>query len=221
MSKRIFWGSALLLVGLLLLASNFGYLAPFSIWSLWPILVIWPALRVTFGRVCFVVGDRHWRGRSSFVGEIRYGRRPWEFKSPMAVDLWAGDVDIDLTTATFQPGPNYLYVHAWAGDIDIAVPRDMKVSVEASCSAGDLELLGRHRSGLGVSLKAEEPVGWDTKAGAKGAASAGAEAGAQASEAGAKASETASGTAAGEGPAGTESTLFIRVDVTFGDVKVG
>jgi len=296
MSKRVFWGSALLLIGLLLLASNLGYLAPFSFRGLWPILIIWPTLRLIFGRAFVVFGDsrrrerlwvgsslgirfvavwilagavaqllhnlslitydwgfvsywtlpvllvgigvvilarphdRHWSfvqrrhmsgeswgNVSGLVGEVDIGRRPWDFKSPMRLDLWAGDINIDLTTARFQPGPNYLYVTAWAGDIDIQAPEGIEVVAEADCSAGQIAIFHRRRSGLGVGVKASRGAGGavvgasgDVVVGASGDAAGGSSDDATVADSSPAASETA-----GEAP-----RLFIKLDLTFGDVRI-
>ncbi len=269
MSRRVFWGSSLLVVGLLLLASNLGYLARFSVWSLWPVLVMWPALRLaTLGSFVTVVDERrreriwvggslgfrlvmlwvfagataqlghnlslwpydwgfvtywslpfllvgvglavllrprhrawswvrcdHCRGEggnvSGFVGDIRYGDRPWDFKSPMKVSLWAGDVDLDLTTARFSPGPNYLVVRAWAADVDIRVPEGIEVVAEAGCSAGEVSLFDRRRSGLGVWLRAGRP-GPDGEAGA----------------------------GRNDPGAGAQTKLYVKASLTFGQVRV-
>lgn len=257
--RNAFWGLALLLVGGLLLASNLGYIAPFSLWDLWPILIIWPALKVVFGRVFVSIfehgpasgarirlnrslgvrlvalwllagataqllhnldllaydwgdvsywtlpvllvgiglaillrpqrrrpsftwyhGDRNhagcggsgttgrdasggewteWdepEGSRSFVsvGDLRYGARPWEFKSPMLVNMWAGDVDMDLTTARFAEADNYLTVTGWAGDVDIRTPDDLEVIVEARSSAGDIHVFDQHRDGVSPHVQA-------------------------------------------------------------------
>jgi len=287
MSGRFFWGSALLVVGLALLASNLGYIEPFNVWGLWPILIIWPALKILFkGAFITVGGTKKWTGFrlgaglitrlvflwvavgaaaellnnlalipydwgdmaywslpfllagiglvlifrprrknwgwncceadlaaeggsvSSFVGDLSYGRRPWEFKSPVTVDLWAGDIDIDLTTARFGPGENHLYVEAWAGDVDIRAPEGIEVSVRASCSAGQIRIFGQHREGLGVSLSAARPAG-----DAAGPAGTGTE-GAEAREAsGADAADAA-------GETTERPRLYIDIDLTFGDVSV-
>ncbi len=296
-ARRIFWGSALVLVGLLLLASNLGYLQPFSFWGLWPILIIWPALRVVFGRSYVTVGlnnrrqrvwtgaglgtrvvalwilagataellhnlhlidygwgfmaywtlpillvglglailarprhfGRHWcwcGGRaphwtdadweggsvSSFAGDLRLGRCPWDFKSPMKVDLWAGDIDLDLSTARFEPGDNHLYVSAWAADVDIKAPEGIEVKAEASCSAGQITIFGRERSGLGVANQAVRPArdgreaDWAAEEEGRGASKAGSAAG--------------EGVATGGDPATGQPRLFIHVDLTFGDVDI-
>jgi hypothetical protein len=284
MSRRVFWGSALLLVGALLLASNLGYLAAFSVWSLWPILVMWPTLRAAtrhtwvtvskeprrkriwvggnlwfrlvmlwvfagataqlvynlglwpydWGYVAYwtlpvlLVGmgltvllrPRHrafaWVRRehvasgdccgdvSSFAVDLRFGNRPWVFKSPMKVDIWAGDIDLDLSTAQFSPGANYLYVSAFAADVDIRAPEGIEVEAEASCSAGDIGLFHEHRSGLGVHLCAGRR--------AFGAAER-TDAGSGRSDP--EAANNAPGSETKEPP-----RLYIKVDVTFGDVKV-
>lgn len=289
-ARRLFWGSAFLLVGLLLLASNLGYLQPFSVWGLWPILIIWPALRLVFGHAFVAVVDhgrreRIWVGRSlgvrlvalwvlagaaaqllhnlslivydwgfvaywtlpvllvglglailtrprhegwsffhhtrwshadgdccegregsvsSFAGDVHLGRHPWDFKSPMRVDLWAGDIDIDLSTARFEPGMNTLYVSAWAADVDVKAPEGIDVVAEASCTAGQIDVFERCRSGLAIGATATRPADGggagtttDAGAGAKAAGSSGAAEGAP------------------ERP-----RLFIRVALTFGDVRI-
>jgi len=232
MSRRMWWGVAVVVVGLLLLAANFGYIAPFSVWGLWPILLILPSAKFAAGGMTIVVrSDRgrvraqaatgvgyrlvalwvalgagaqllrninlipwdwgdvaygtlplllvgiglalmlrprdglwHWSqkermgraasGTSVIVGDLRFGARPWVFKSPMSVSLWAGDVGVDLTTAQFTPGDNFLALHGWAGDLDVRVPDGIEVVVEAHCGAGQLRVFGERRDGLGCDLKA-------------------------------------------------------------------
>lgn len=39
MSKQIFWPSAMIVMGFIILASNLGLL-PIALWSLWPIILI-------------------------------------------------------------------------------------------------------------------------------------------------------------------------------------
>lgn len=277
MTRRIFWGTGLLVVGLLLLASNLGYIGTFSVWSLWPLLIIWPALRLLtrrlfvtvtrgsrtrrlfvgrnlgfrlvvlwvlagataqllnnlgliaydWGSVAYwslpilLVGlglavmlrprrSRRWwlheewvktgsspGGVSSFVGDLHYGSRPWVFKSPMTIDLFAGDTDLDLSTAQFSPGDNYLYVTMWAGELDIRAPEGIDVDVQASCSAGELRVFEELRSGLGLELHAGRPAGLGRGARVDGAPGTG----------------DADGTAA-------PPRLFIIVDMTFGSMRV-
>jgi len=268
MSRNLFWGAALLLVGLLLLASNLGYIAPFSIWSLWPILIISPALKIVMGfsyarisidgrrvRVPFSrgvglrlvalwflagataellsnlslieydwgdvaywtlplllvglglmillrPGRRSWGwsrearkarrksgGGGSFIpiGDLRYGSRPWDFNSPMDLNLWVGDVDMDLTTASFEPGDNYLSVRMWAGDLDVRAPRHIEVIVNANCSAGEIRVFQEERSGVGIDLEARRPA-------------------------------LEGGPAEGETRA--ETRLFIGIDMTFGNARI-
>ncbi|MEW6032647.1 MAG: cell wall-active antibiotics response protein [Bacillota bacterium] len=283
--RSAFWGLALLLAGLLLLAANLGHIPEFNVWGLWPILVMWPAAKLAFGRLFVTVrspsrplrvrigrslgvrlvalwvlagataqllfnlslssytwGDvsywtlpllliglgalllfrprrRVWRwsewvenGRSgrartwpsaeeppgepsnisSFVGDLRFGSRPWVFKSPMNIQLWAGDIDLDLTTAEFAPGDNYLTIRAWAGDLDVRAPRDMEVIVEAHCGAGDMRIFDEHRSGMDLNIRVRRrPEG---RAGDDSTPS---------------------------GDADSRGRLFIGIDMSFGEVRVG
>ncbi|HCJ09862.1 MAG TPA: hypothetical protein DHW14_01685 [Clostridiales bacterium] len=261
MPRNVFWGAVLLLVGFLLLASNLGYIARFSIWGLWPLLVIWPALKFAAGQAFVTVGRdtatkrirvggslgvrlvalwflagataqllsnlslspydwgdvAHWTlplllvglgltillrprrrrweweqtseaaihgGISSLIGDVRFGARPWVFKSPMRINLWVGDIDLDLTTARFQPGDNYLVIRAWAGDIDLRVPKDMEVVAEVRCMTGEARVFEEHRSGTGIDLAARRPA------------------------------------LGGDGTEAGGSRLFIGIDITFGEIRV-
>ena len=242
MARHMAWGLLLLVVGSLLLASNFGFIPPFNIWDLWPLLLIWPAAKFLLGesfirvdgrqyRVrlgsaaglgfqlvalwvligagaellhnlrlfpfdwgdlagwtlpLFLVGiglaimlrPRHgaWRwshrdalrdnirdgfrsGTSAVAGDLSYGSRPWVFKSPMTIRLWAGDVDVDLTTAEFTAEDNYLAVKAWAGEVTMRVPDDMDVAVEARCSAGEITVFDERRDGLGCEVTVARQAG--------------------------------------------------------------
>lgn len=280
MSKRIFWGIGIVIVGVLLLAANFGYIRPFSVWGLWPVFILVPAAKfalqgvdidvdVATGKtrhstrfrpsigyrliaLWVVVGaaaellnnvhlfpydwgdiaywtlplllvgiglalmlrphDRMWRwsqsekvrnaasGTSVLVGDLRFGSRPWVFKSPMLISLGiAGDVDVDLTTAQFSPGDNYLALKAWAGEFTVRVPDNIEVVVEAHCSAGQLRVFDEERDGVSCDLKVTRPA----RVAASGYASA-----------------------AGDGvyccePNDTEPVrLFIGASLTFGDVRI-
>jgi len=261
MPRNVYWGAALLLVGLLLLASNLGYIARFSLWGLWPLLVIWLSLKFALGRTFVTVGRdtatkrirvggslgvrlvalwfltgataqllfnlslspydwgdvAHWTlplllvglgliiilrprrrkwewevrsgtagdgGVSSLIGDVRLGARPWAFKSPMRIALWVGDIDLDLTTARFEPGDNYLVIRAWAGDVNVRVPRDMEVVAEVRCTAGEARVLDEYRSGTAIDLTARRPA------------------------------------PGGDGAEAGGTRLFIGIDVTFGEIRV-
>ncbi|MCL6580756.1 MAG: cell wall-active antibiotics response protein [Firmicutes bacterium] len=237
MAERLIWGVVLVVVGLLLLAANFGYIPPFSVWDLWPVLVLVPALRLTFagiGRAWMTLEGRRrsfrvpvrfgvrlvglWLGAGataellnnvglsrygwgavaswtlplllvalgleiiarsgrttrwshgevlrepsaekiwSFVGDLRFGARPWTFRSPMRIDLWAGDVDVDLTTASLPTGDSYLSVQVWAGEVSVRVPDDVEVHVEAYCSLGRVHVLGTVRDGYDLVVKESRPA---------------------------------------------------------------
>lgn len=294
-ARRLFWAGAFIFVGALLLVSNLGYLHPFRVWALWPVLVLWPALRLAFGRAFVAVVDHgpdgeyirvgrglglrlvalwvaagaaaqlaanlglttrgwsfvavwslpvllvglgvvilahprglgcpggwcaagrthrgwEWSGRGypagerkvyAFAGDIELGREPWDFKSPMVVDVWAGDIALDLTTARLGAGENVLYVSAWAADVDITVPADLEVSAEVAVRAGEIDVLGRRRSGLGIQVKVDRP-----------ASSSGAGSPATGSE------EAAEPSAAHSGDPSDRPRLRIKVGLGFGDVRI-
>jgi len=281
MSRRLWWGLGILVVGVLLLAANLGYIRPFSVWGLWPIFLLWPALKFVFQGMTFnldvelvtvrrrvqvvpslgyrlialwvaigagaqllhnvnlirydwgdvtywtlpllLVGiglalmlrprDHMWRwthgdkmrdqasGTSVFVGDLRFGSRPWVFKSPMAISLWAGDVDVDLTTAQFAPGDNFLALHAWAGEFNVRVPESIEVTVEAHCSAGQLQVFDERRDGIGCDLKSTRPARVPSN-GYGGISGVG------------------TGAETGTEPSVEKTRLFVGANLTFGDVRV-
>ncbi len=240
MHRQVFWGGVLLVAGLLLLASNFGFIAPFSVFDLWPIILVYLAGKMLVGRGAITISGRRrkvnissgatlalrlfalwlligasaellhnvhllpydwgsfnhialpvllvglgfmilsrpgraswsWqRGEdrimggarpaksiSSFVGDLRFGARPWAFESPMGVALWAGDVDMDLTTARFPPGDSFLAVKVGLGEIDIKAPEDIEVIVEAHAAGGELHVLDETRDGLNLDARVSRPA---------------------------------------------------------------
>ncbi|MGV3488919.1 MAG: cell wall-active antibiotics response protein LiaF [Tuberibacillus sp.] len=89
--------------------------------------------------------------RRSFIGDLHLMHDQFELKN---MNIWhgIGDVKIDLSKAMISKGETVVFINGWIGDIDIYVPYDMDISVNASVTYGELEVLNRRQSGFGRQL---------------------------------------------------------------------
>lgn len=92
--------------------------------------------------------------RSAFIGDYHLMGRPFELED-LTIRNGVGDVKIDLTKAIIPEGETVIAVQAFIGDVDIYVPYDLDLSVIASVTIGDLEILSEKQGGFGrqVSIK--------------------------------------------------------------------
>lgn len=92
--------------------------------------------------------------KKSLIGEVHYTRSRFELED-LTIQHGIGDVKIDLTKALIRDGETVIVVNGWVGDIDIYVPYDLNVSVDASISLGDLDILGQREGGVSrnISMK--------------------------------------------------------------------
>lgn len=99
-------------------------------------------------------GWRSWRGAGMLqdrrmVGEVRYGDRAWHLH-PLDIGMWAGEVRLNLATATVPFGETFIDIHLWAGDVRVQVPEDLAVEVEVKLSAGEWSVFGEREQGVGM-----------------------------------------------------------------------
>jgi lia operon protein LiaF len=89
--------------------------------------------------------------RRSFIGDLYLMHHQFELEN---MNVWhgIGDVKIDLSKAMIPEGETVLVINGWIGDIDIYIPYDVDVSVHASVTFGELEVLNRRQGGLGRQL---------------------------------------------------------------------
>jgi lia operon protein LiaF len=128
----------------------------------WPILLIAIGLSVFSGRGIrvHVSGPSRWRDYSwshdyKVVGDVRYGREPWTLEKDLNLHNAVGDLKVDLTTADITPGTHHICVNQFVGETVLKVPDNVTVRVSADVSVGELEVLGDHRSGVGLYLHKE------------------------------------------------------------------
>ncbi len=154
-SWRILAALVLILLGLLLLASNLGLFA--LRWDLfWPVILIFFGLWLIWR--AFVPPPRN-RYAVAFAGMGEYrpdlsGKeiRREEFSHGL------GDFDLDLTRATIPDGENFVHVSHGMGDLTIIVPSSLAVRVQAKAGMGDVSVLGQRSEGIGphVDFQSED-----------------------------------------------------------------
>lgn len=85
--------------------------------------------------------------RKSFIGDLHLMHDSFELED---MNIWhgIGDVKIDLSKAMIPEGETELVISGWVGDIDIYIPYDIDVSVEATVTFGELEILNRRQGGI-------------------------------------------------------------------------
>ena len=81
---------------------------------------------------------------------------------PATIEHGQGDLVIDLTDidpAEYDGEPVPLAVDMGVGDIQVLVPEGVRTAVDAEVSAGDIQVFGNHRDGLGadVSIDVDDP----------------------------------------------------------------
>jgi lia operon protein LiaF len=87
------------------------------------------------------------QSHSSFIGDFYLTSGRFELQY---LHIWhgIGDVRIDLSRAVLTEEEAILDIQALIGNVIIYVPIDLAVSVTASVSIGDLEVLGHHQGGI-------------------------------------------------------------------------
>jgi predicted membrane protein len=81
---------------------------------------------------------------------------------PATIDHGQGELVVDLTEidpATYDGGPVPIDIDMGMGEVRVLVPDGLSVDVDAEVTAGDINVLGNTKDGLGVDLSvpADEP----------------------------------------------------------------
>ncbi|MEW5923728.1 MAG: cell wall-active antibiotics response protein LiaF [Candidatus Zixiibacteriota bacterium] len=165
-NKREFWGILILVVGIVLLLSNFHFI-DYSIRhflrNLWPLIlvVIGIALiihharrRETGSNGSFQAppGGNFGGSVSKTFGDIRVDLKDHEIDG-FSTSTTFGDNTISLSGARLKSGINRLMVSGVFGDIVIIVPANMEVFAYGSTTFGDVTILGKTESGISNHLQ--------------------------------------------------------------------
>lgn len=117
----------------------------------WPLLFVGLGLSLIFG-VSISRSSNKLMIRKGMVGDIHFGKEPWVLDGPLHINQNVGDIRVDLTTATIEPGTHDIAVAGTIGEIHIRVPSHQNIHVTAATKVGDINVLNDHRHGVNVSL---------------------------------------------------------------------
>jgi lia operon protein LiaF len=149
-SGEVFFGLLLIVLGLMFLAGNLGWVT--ISWG-----VVWPLILVLFG--LWLIWRAFVPASKTRGSDVSYGFGDYE------PDLTGkeirrenfshgfGDLDLDLTRAVIPEGKSAVRVSLGFGDLNVIVPRDLAVDVHATAGFGDAELFEQSSSGIGPTLR--------------------------------------------------------------------
>jgi lia operon protein LiaF len=169
MRQKNFWtivfGIALILVGFLALLDSLDFISFWSaVGNLWPLILIALGVWLLFKRRYF-----SWDEKVEIKEGNKYTKAFGDLKIDAAginphgmdVEMGFGDLDVNLTKASFSDQENVVHLALGFGDIRVWIPSQVKARISTSCGAGDIDVLGRTTDGLGKSSDYEDE-GYDS-----------------------------------------------------------
>ena len=135
-----------------------------SLGKLWPLVLIILGIWFLFRRRHFVWDDKihihEGDKQSKAFGDKKIdstGKDP----HGMNIEMGFGDLEVNLTKANFADIESLVQLSLGFGDMKVWIPSDIKVSISASCGAGDMEVLGKRDEGLGNRIDHQDE-GYDS-----------------------------------------------------------
>jgi predicted membrane protein len=176
-SNSIFWGVILILLGILWMFDNLGYI---DFWdfveSYWPVILIIIGISIilknratkiyeqpeaemhhsTTARGVKMNIESEKLNYSNIFGDVVLDITSQHFYGGSVSNVF-GDIEIDLTKTHIESGEKILHINGVFGDIDIAVSKDLPVAVYGNITFGDIKILGEKRSGISQQLNYKSP----------------------------------------------------------------
>ncbi len=173
-------GLIMIVLGLLFLLDNFGYIeAEQAIADFWPLILVIVGISFLLrGRRAETIAPipapattgnetKSTRGgyslnsisQSEIFGDIRMEFTSQDFTGGNLSTLF-GDVRLDLTKSRIQQGEHHLRISTMFGDSKIDLPEGIEFAVQASSFLGDIKIKGNKRSGFAQSFSFKTP-GYD------------------------------------------------------------
>ena len=173
---RVWFGSALILIGVLLLLGeidlfDFGYILR----TYWPlILIIVGVYMLVVRRGVWVhrsAADKKWAAfssgnatvsegdvinSSSVFGDVHVRVTSQKFRGGTVSTVF-GSAKVDLSGALVDTGKQHLRVNGTFGDIKIRLRPEIPVSITARTSFGSARIMGESREGISSEIRYESP----------------------------------------------------------------
>ena len=169
MRRKSFWqivfGIGLIVIGFLALLDSLEFI------SFWSVLgKLWPLILIALG-IWLLLKRRYfsWDEKVEIKEGSKYSKAFGDLKIDssgtdphgMDVKMGFGDMDVNLTTASFSERESVIHLALGFGDIRVWIPSEVKAKISASCGAGDIDVLGRTSDGIGRSTDHQDE-GYDT-----------------------------------------------------------
>lgn len=142
----LLFGGGVLLIGLWILAANFG-LVGFRAGQLWGVILslvlVGLGLSLIRGRSLTAGGNTHW----AIMSGVDLGRTPFDL-GDLSLVAFMGGGRIDLSRARITADEVTLDCYAVMGGFDILVPPDMRLVCDASAILGGVEVFGESTGGV-------------------------------------------------------------------------
>ena len=157
-NRGLFWGSVIIIIGVLFLLDELRLL---DVGELWPLAIIaigvWMIIKARsrgtgdswqghgFGDQTFI-SDTDNVLQSNTFGDVKVTINSKEFKSGEIRTIF-GDVKVDLTSLDIKEGEQTLRLNTIFGDIKVSAPKELPFLIYCSNTAGDLKIFDEKRSG--------------------------------------------------------------------------
>lgn len=149
----------LLIVGVLYLGRNTGFIDPGYIEIFWSIL--FPAILILIG-ISLIRGKvaQGGKNRIAMMGGIEAGKSPWKLESNSYLAIMGG-IELDLTTAEIPEGETIIDLTAVMGGITVEIPSDLPVIYDGTAVLGGVTFLNEEAGGIIASRKVEHNVDYN------------------------------------------------------------
>ena len=164
---NFFWGLVCITLGVLFLLDNLGY-ADFHdvIKNYLPLILIFWGLSMlvrkrqvhaidTSQKISPFLSDL--LHQSNVFGDIHVKISSQNFKGGSLSTVF-GDCNVDLSDSTLADGDHELRIHSVFGDSKIIIPKDTSISVTATSTFGDLNILGKQKGGFSPEIHFTSPT---------------------------------------------------------------
>ena len=170
--RNLFWGVALVTIGILILLDNLG-VADFEelIGTYWPlILIIWGTSILVgkrrysnstsspqAGATLIAATDIELLHESNIFGDVSANVSSQNFKGGSLSTVF-GDCNLHLTNASFAEGEHEMRIHSVFGNSLVTLPKDAAASISASTVFGEMTILGQQKSGFSSEIQSVTPT---------------------------------------------------------------
>jgi len=172
-SRGVFWGVVIIIIGVLFLFDEQGWI---DIGDLWPLAIIafgiWLIVRSRnqqtheqwdnkSNKTDKIVTSKDMIDESNTFGDLEVTIDSQDFKGG-SVRTTFGDVEVDLTNVIIKDGEQVLRLSTTFGDIKLHTPKNVAFSIVAHNTAGDMKVFDNKKEGWQQSI-AYESENYDTE----------------------------------------------------------